>query len=266
MKKIYMNPFIRCLIGDLKYMMCSYRFLAAVIGYVTISLISLLDEIKMFPSASVCYLYMVYHYYPFWLLFLLFAVIPGGGSFCADYKSNYFRYRILRFGEKKYAISKAVSCFISASAMVFLSQWSLIAILALRGPIYLAEDKNAMIGRIYYVLMNENQVWIYFMIRILILAAAAGFFSVLALWISTKVVNIFVVFSSPIIAYYLIDNVSIALDIPFYLSLSKIIRGTIEIKGGITISLLYAMSVLVGLSVVFIIMFHVSCRKRCENG
>ncbi|MDD3278591.1 MAG: hypothetical protein PHG16_06865 [Lachnospiraceae bacterium] len=266
MKKKYKNYFVRSLIGDIRYMLCSYRFLAAVVGYTVISFISLLDEMKLFPGASVYYLYMVYYSYPFWLLFLLFAVFPGGKSFCEDFESRYYRYRILRFGKRNYAVSKAISCFISAFVLVFLSQWLLIGVLTLRGPMYLDVDKSAMPGGIYAVLMNENQIWIYFMIRILILAAGAGFFSIVALWISTKIVNIFVVLASPIIVYYLIDNVSVALGIPFYLSLSRIIRSTIEIKGEIGVSLLYALGIFGGLSVAFMIAFYFGCRKRCEDG
>ena len=49
--------------GDLRYMIASYRFAWACIGYTVISLMSILDEMKTFPEASVFYLYTVYYYY-----------------------------------------------------------------------------------------------------------------------------------------------------------------------------------------------------------
>lgn len=48
--------FTRCLVGDLRYMIASYRFAWACIGYTVISLMSILDEMKTFPEASVFYL------------------------------------------------------------------------------------------------------------------------------------------------------------------------------------------------------------------
>ena len=258
--------FARCLVGDLRYMIASYRFVWACIGYTVISLVSILDEMKAFPEASVFYLYTVYYYYPFWLLFLLFAVISGGASFCVDWENRYFRYRILRYGKKNYAVSKALSCFLSAATLIFISQWMFILFISMEHNVWNQSDSAIMDARVYYSLMNETGIWFYFLIRILMLAACAGFFAVISLWISTKIVNVFVALASPIIVYYVVDNLTVALDLPFFVSVSKIVRGMIEIHAGPMATLLYAISFFSGLALLFVVAFYFECRKRCENG
>ena len=260
------NTFIKCFVSDLRYMIISYIFLISCVSYVGISIISIIDEMKAFPDSSAFYLYTVYNFYPFSLLFLLFAVLPGGGSFCVDWENRYYRYRIIRYGKKKYAVSKALSCSISAAILVFISQLSFIFFLCIGRNVLAKGDEQMMLGRIYYPLMNKYDIWIYFLIRILMVSACAALFSVLALWLSTKIINIFVVLASPIIIYYFFDNLSVALKFPFFLSISKIVRGAIEIQAGPGFTLLYSVCFFLILTGGLIYAFYRGCRKRCENG
>lgn len=262
-----MRRFIDCFIGDLKYMVFSWRFLLAVVGYVCVSFASILDEINRHGGHSVFYLYIVYYYYPFWILFLLFAVIPGSGSFCSDWENRYWRYRVLRFGKKIYAFSKAIACFCSAGMLVFCGQWIFFLVLHLKWPMYYAAvDEGTMRGRIYYSLMSESGIWLFLLVQILIKATSAGFFAVLSLWISTKITNIFVVLASPIITYYLIDNLTIKLGLPFYISITRLMEGAVELRVGVGATLLYAIGVFTGLSMILIVAFYFSCKRRVENG
>lgn len=261
-----MKRLLRCIGIDLKYMVISPRFFFACTGYAAISLLSVMEEMQAIPGASVYYLHMVYSFYPFWLLFLLFAVVPGSASFCSDWENRFFRYAVQRAGKVVYACSKAVSCFLASFLLVFLAQGLFLFLLRLRGPMYLDMQGEGMAGTVFYSLMNETDIWKYFFIRIMTISVGGGFFSVFALWFSTKLTNIFVVLFSPMILYFLIENLTIWLKLPIFLSLPRILNGTVTLSSGPWQTLGYAITVFTVLAAIFAIAFCRSCKRRVENG
>ena len=75
---------MKMILFELKNALWSKRFLFTVVGMVFLSMSSLINEMKAIPDSSVYYLYMVYYYYPMWMIALVLAPIPGAISFCID--------------------------------------------------------------------------------------------------------------------------------------------------------------------------------------
>ena len=83
-------------------------------------------------------------------------------------------------------------------------------------------------------------VYLYFAAVIFIKACCAGAFAEFALWLSTKITNVFVTLAAPMLAYYVLNTLMMWLRMPskFYPAFGA----------------------------VFLVLFTRSCRRRLENG
>lgn len=259
-----MRRMINSLRTDLRYMLISCRFLLACVGLALVSLLSVAEEIVSNGAGSVYSYYTIYWYQPFYILYLLFSVIPGAVSFCIDWNTKHFRFVLLRSNKKIYAFSKATACFVSGFLTTFIGQLLFLLALSIKFPGFIDNGMSAP-GGIYAELMNEQDIWIFFFIRVLLQAMAAGFFAVFSLWLSTKIINYFVVLASPIILYYLIDNLFVALHIPPRFMLSKISQGLLQGPGILEI-VLYCLGYFLLLGIVFSIAFYFGSKRRFERG
>lgn len=257
---------MKTVVFELRNALCSRRFLLTVAGMTLLSLGSLLNEMKTVTSASVYYLYMVYFYYPIWLIALMFAPVPGTISFCIDWNTGIYRTKIIRCGKTRYIMSKIIIAWATAFLTVLFSQILMLVLLANGRPIFSNEDGNALQNGIYQIYLNKSGIWIYFMSKIFCQSMGAAFFALLALWVSAKVTNPLVAATVPIIGYYIIDNVSVWLKLPIYLSIPRLIKGNIEIVKGIGWTCLYVGGIFGGLALLFGYLFFRNCRRRIENG
>lgn len=104
------------------------------------------------------------------------------------------------------------------------------------------------------------------MSKVFFQAMGVAFFAVFALWISVKITDTLVVVTAPIIGYYIIDNISIWLGLPSYLSIPRLIKGNIEIVKGIGYTWLYVGGIFGSLAFFLSWSFFKNCRRRIENG
>lgn len=257
-----MRRLINCLRVDVKYMILSPRFLLACFAYVGISLLSIMAE--NYPNNSVYYLNTVYENYPFWMFYLLLGVIPGSAAFCADWETKFYRFSVVNAGKKVYAISKVVSCFFSAFLLVFLSKWLFVLILGWRWPMY-NNTHDLFDMKVFINYASNSNIWKYFMFRIVTVAFSAGTFSVFALWLSTKITNIFVVLFSPIILFYLVNNFTFFLGLPYEWSLIHIIKGVIVPTNRVGSGIISIIAIFIGLAAVFGFAFYFGSKRRMEN-
>lgn len=257
---------MKTILFELKNALWSKRFLLTVAGMVFLSLCSLINEMKAIPDSSVYYLYMVYFYYPMWMIALVLASIPGAISFCIDWNTHVYRMKIIRCGKRRYIVSKIIITWVTAFLTVTFSQTLMLVLLASGRPIFLDGDGNALRRGIYQAYLNTNDIWIYFMSKVFFQSIGVAFFAVFALWISAKITDTLVVVTAPIIGYYIMDNLSIWLGLPNYLSIPRLIKGNIEIVKGIGYTWLYVGTVFGGLTLFFSCLFFKNCRRRIENG
>lgn len=257
---------MKTILFELKNALWSKRFLFTVVGTMLLSLGSLLNEMKATPDSSVYYLYMVYFYYPMWLVVLVLAPIPGAISFCTDWNTQVYRLKIIRCGKRKYILSKIIITWVTAFLTATFSQMLMLVLLAGGRPTFSDGDGNALREGIYQAYLNANGIWVYFVSKVFFQSLGAAFFAVFALWISAKVTDTLVVVTAPIIGYYIIDNISVWLGLPGYLSIPRLLKGNIEIVKGIGYTWLYAGGIFGGLSLLLGWSFFKNCRRRIENG
>lgn len=257
---------MKTILFELKHALLSKRFLFTVAGMVFLSLCSLINEMKAIPDSSVYYLYMVYFYYPMWLILLVLVPIPGAISFCIDWNTHVYRMKIIRCGKRKYIVSQIIITWVTGFLTAAFSQMIMLVLLLSSRPAFLDGDGNALRGGIYQAYLNANDIWVYFMSKVFFQSIGAAFFAVFALWISAKITDTLVVVTAPIIGYYMIDNISIWLGLPSYLSVPRLIKGNIEIVKGIGYTWLYAGGIFGGLALLFSWSFFRNCKRRIENG
>lgn len=253
------------IITELKHALLSKRFLLTVPAIVILSLCSLISEIRTIPDSSVYYLYMVYFYYPMWMIVFVLAPIPGASTFCLDWNTKMYRLKVIRSGKRPYVLAKILVTWLTSFLAVFLSQTLLLLLLAGTHPVLHPGDGNALQGGIYQAYLNTSGIWVYFMSKAFFLSAGVSFFSVFALWISEKIPDKLLNVTAPIIGYYLVDNLTAWLRLPAVLSVPHLIKGNIEVAKGVGYTWLYVGGMFGLFSLVFGYFFFRNCIRKMEN-
>jgi hypothetical protein len=241
-------------------------FIFSVLGYVVVTLITLLDEGADFKPGvtSLLYIYTIIRYLDFHTLYILFAGIPSSLLFCLDWEHQFIRSIAIRSSKKYYAISKVLTCFITAASSVLLSNVLLLSILSIRFPIF--NGASDVLPNGYLTWSGSSGVIIYLLVKILCEAACAGFLSVTAMWLSTIVVSSFVALASPLVIYYIISTVSYFFFLPVNFHIGSLSQGTVEIYQNPFFSLLYALLVFIIASMASGYFFIENCIRRMQNG
>lgn len=261
-----MSRFLFVVLQDLRRTIISWTFVLAVLGLAFVNIVTLFDEYQYTTqSTSILYLQMLMEYRDFYIIFLLFAALPGTTLFCSDWDNRYIRFSVMRSTKNQYAISKVIACFFSAVLTVILANWLTVALFSLRYPLYLPGDEMNAYGA-YQVFINEEWAWIYLMVSFLCKGFCAGFLSVMALWFSTIVTNVFVTLATPMLAYYLIQVVEYAITVvPFNWIITNLTNARIQL-GSPGVSLLYTLGIFLMFTVLFGFGFVQSCKWRIRNG
>lgn len=92
------------------------------------------------------------------------------------------------------------------------------------------------------------------------------FFSVFSLWLSTKITNIFVALTSPIILYFLWENIAVIFKFPSFLQISTVAKGHFAISESLPKTFIYPLVLFGALSFVFGALFTLGAKRRIENG
>lgn len=261
-----MKRFFCVLKQDLRRTILSWVFLAAVLGLTFVNVLSLFDEYPLFSkNTSVLYLEMLMGYRDFYMVFLLFAALPGTTLFCSDWDNRYIRFSVMRSTKNAYATGKVIACFLSAILTVVLAEWLSVLVFSMQFDLYVPSDANKSFGA-YQVLITPTATPLYLTATFLCKGFCAGALSVFALWFSTKVTNMFVTLAAPMLVYYLIQVVGYSTKIvPSYLSVDNLTRALVDV-GGPLLSLIYTMGVFTTLAVMFGFLFVRSCKRRISNG
>lgn len=260
-----MRIFLNTLREDLRRTVCGKAFALSVLAFTAVTFLTGWEEISFFtPDTPVTYAYMIFQYLDFYLLFLLFAAIPGATLFCADWENRFIRFSAQRGTKLGYGISKGIACFVSAVGVVMASEWLNILLLLLKGHPAYTESSNHNFGA-YGILAGPSTVYLYFLAVIFIKACCAGCFAVFSLWLSTKIPNVFVTLASPLLAFYLLNTLAMALRLPSVFMVSNLARVTLSF-GGPAETTLVAAGVFVLLGVLFTALFACGSKRRLENG
>lgn len=266
-----MRTFFHCLHTDLNRAIFSLWFLAAWVLVVVVCIVASFETI-VHAKGGAMMAFTQAQYFPISdILLLSISVLPGATLFCGDWDNRNFRPLTFRTGFRIYGISKAVACAIAAICTELVGKLTFFLILAVRFPALTQSDGKGSILMVasplqaFEPLFNQHHYLLYFIICELLIALLCAFFAEIALWISAILPNMFVIVASPIIIYYLLNNLLYRVGMPDWLN-PFAVRAGLAVFGGSLQSFLYALAFFIVLCALFGWLFVRKARGRIQNG
>lgn len=261
MKKFFSNARV-----DLRRAFFSFEFLLSVAGMCAALFLSVSSQLRAIVNglmqSNVLNLYDLAHFQGFSLLSAIFATLPYSISFCIDWNNQFIRSVVIRTNIRTYGISKTLTCALAGGSAVALGEVLFILLLCLYFPLVGPQSNLTNSG--YVSLLSGGHFIVFFAFQILVKFFAAVFFSVLALWISTYLTNVFVTLAVPILSFYFLITIPRVIGIPmrwFYNAL----MGSAYADNPYG-SLLYSIVVCSLLSILMGILVVGQIRRRLEHG
>ena len=212
-------------------------------------------------NAHGLYINQIIRYLDFHIIYLLFAAIPGTLLFCEDWDNRFVRVSVVRCSKQKYAVSKVLACFLSAVSVVFFAESLLLLLFCVQFPLFDTINNTSL-----SIAEPVTSILLILLIEILSEGFCAGFLCVVALWVSTKIINAFVTLATPLLAYYLISTTSFAIKIPSEFNIAYLSKAYISINDNLSFSFLFTVLIFFLATSVFSIYFIKNCTRRIENG
>lgn len=208
---------------DLKKSFTFPGFYMALIGVCVLNLLNLLDEIRIFTvkeDCSVLYLYEARHSLgAFSILILFLCALPFGLNFCTEWNNDNTKYCLIRTSKNKYGWSKVIVTALTGFLACQIGYMLLVFLLNLYLPLYPYDTprlESYIIHSQFPQIARAKTIY-YFFISTLPESFSFSFLAVIALYISSKITNVFVVLSSPILFYYGWNFLSGSLGFPYIL-------------------------------------------------
>lgn len=195
--------------ADLYRAFTTPTFWYAIFGLAILHYLNLYDELRVNQGSSVYYLFVMRTGLGgIAVVSFFFSVLPYSHSFISDLHNHYLLYSVKNSSIKKYSISKilitAVTTFLAMIGgymlLVFMLAWN--TPLLPEGGIRLETFIN-MYQTPFSGLVLDGYPITFFLVSVLPEAFCYSFLAVFSLCLSTVIPNIFVVFSTPIIFFYI---------------------------------------------------------------
>lgn len=260
-----MSAFIRVLFVECRRAFASPRFfMAAALVCLTLFFGSWQDLSR--GGGSVAYYYTVAMSEPFYLLFILFCALPHATSFCTDWRSQFIKPYVARTSLPHYQHAKIVSCAASGFFVVLLGQSFFIGILSVFLPITLPEFLSAADANpVFMPLLAQGHTVVYFAALLITRSLCGAVFSVLALFVSTILPNLFVVVATPMLLYYGTVNLAALLGLPPWLRLNRIYASQYDM-GSPASTFLYGVFFSCAITVLLGTAFSAGLKRRLKCG
>lgn len=236
------KKFYRLLFSDFKRAFISKNFLIASLlvtfFYILGTLESFAESIKYGSEINVYDMHSMATFSTFSLLNYVLCAFPFSGSFAIDFKSNYHRMIIARSGKRNYAVSKVIVTAISGMLCLVVGELIYLLICSFFGPAVslttISELNTAGTGAFETIananmLIDGNYIG-YFVLLAISRGLIGSFLSLIALSVSLKIQNVFVIVSSPMLIYYFIENFFMNfLKLPEMFSIANIFDGHVAV-------------------------------------
>lgn len=226
----------------------SKRFL---LSLCLVSALFIMDLLPSFVSGINVYQGEVYYSYDLISLYMLngstmflgftfiVTIIPYAGAFCDDYNSGFLIPFMGRTTGMGYAVGTASACGVSAFLCTFLGQ----VICLLFYNIFIPLNNHSQYTYSDYSLVEAGRYILFLLCFIVLYSLRAAFFALVSLLVSTFVKNKYIIFSIPLIMYFLLMKFGYGvLNLPGYLNVLGIYFGFTFGEDNEVISVLYAMS------------------------
>lgn len=262
---------IRALLLDFKKAIVSKKFFLALVGAIIINFLNVADYIEIDPGVTVAYLFNIKNSTGGCLMCMMFLTsVPYASSFYSDYISNQYKFEIIRSNIDNYCISKAIVTVTMGAATSLLAYMILACILGTVIPIFPTNELAFSVvcgtqNKIFTGLLSTDLKWLYIVCIMFAESLKYGLLSGIALYVSTISRNPFVIFSSPIIVFYVwssLFNMGIFPDILKWHAFDGIFAENIGLAGNMLFSFLYYSIFITIIGIAFI----KGVKRRIENG
>lgn len=209
-------------------------------------------------SGSVLYIFeMVTNGGWFFSIIYLFAAFTSSTGFCEDINNRYFYAIMIRTKGIYYSVSKMISCVLGAMTIVFCGAGLFLIASSVFLPVIRKPEEISGITMLpYRVLLLENKVYAYFVIKILLISISVSFWSCVGILVSTVNPDKFLAISSPFVLNYIVSRLQ--LYMPDYLNLDYMACGypILGDNAGWLCTLIYSIGVYFVLTLLLIYIFH----------
>ena len=180
-------------------------------------------------------------------LLILLAALPSAASFCNDWSCQYIRPVVVRSGVKRYAFAKVLACFLSSLLVILAGMALFFFMMGFYLPVAHPNPINAPVPP--YGVFLESPVPVLYLFCICSLSA--------------RLPNKFVAVCTPLIAGYLLTELSLLL--PPALNLFFLSRGWLSIGQGAAVSYLYTAGIFLALIAAAGFLFYWTVKRRVQN-
>ncbi|MCJ7840774.1 hypothetical protein MUB24_07615 [Lederbergia sp. NSJ-179] len=243
----------------------SPAFYLSIIGVTVLCFISVWDELDAMGPA-----YGVYYYFDIFIgltmfkkLVVLFAALPYVASFCSDWKYQYLKPVVIRTGAKRYVWSKVITCFLSGFLTVFIGVLLFCLLLLLKMPLFPSEDLENIISPLFSPLAEGAFPLLVVLAESFIFSLAAALWTVVGLAVSAFIPSHFVAVTTPVIASYILEEVTKLF--PSWLNLYLLTRSADVLQQGPLISFVYFCFVFLLFAALVGCLFDYQVRRRIRN-
>lgn len=192
----------------------------------------------------------------FIILFYMLCVVGGGLDYCTDVKNHYMRYMVIRSGVRPYAVSRTVLAVLSGYASMFVGQ----ALFCGMMWGYLAIRNRSVSGILAGGAEFRDMCWF-----ILVFSLLGSVLSVLGLFVTSFVPNVFVGMATPVLVYYVVITLTNRYLRNPYLMPSCIYFSYNKLFGGGGRHFLYALLVTICITVILYGGIYRQMKRRGEH-
>ncbi|MCL2078431.1 MAG: hypothetical protein FWH17_01165 [Oscillospiraceae bacterium] len=252
---------------DMKRAFFSPLFFLVILLIVALNYLSVSGEMPL-SQGNVLYFFQLIFGGPFSIVMLFIGTLPYGTSFCVDWKNQFIRPNLIRTTLSTYAWSKVFTVALSAITAVIISNLLTAFLFSLHMPMvfwFYAEYGYELYIQAVIGQLIDIHPMLYLTVRIVIYALHCGFWAVFALLVSTYSTNAFVTYASPVLAYYLVVNLSAVVGVPYYLRFNAVASGYVEM-GGIFASIAYSVLFFAVPTALLGWLTTRNIKRRVENG
>ncbi|WP_043934332.1 hypothetical protein [Bacillus sp. EB01] len=197
-------------------------------------------------------------------LVVLFAALPYVSSFCTDWKFQYIKPVVIRTGINRYIWSKVVTCFVSGFLTVFIGLITFISLLSFKLPLFPTEYLNQEFNnQTFGSLALGDYPLLFLLAKSLVFSLAAALWSVVGLAVSAFIPIPFVAIATPVIASYILEELTMSL--PSWLNLYLLTRSGNVIQEGPLVSLAFFIFIFIFYSVLAGFLFNYQVKRRMRN-
>jgi len=264
------------IITNTKQILTSKSFYISILLIVVVMLFTLFTEniqsrMEFIDYNGVCYeVFLLFYFGILPKLVVLISTLPVVTSFCTDWNTQYIRLVASRTGVSKYARHKVYSCITGTFFTSFVALLIFTLILLTFMPIT-TESGTENVGRMYpFGGLVEQHPYLFQLIRIICFSSFCSVWGALGLALSAYIPNRYIVYASPFVIYYIIEqliNNKITSDIPTWLYIPYL--GTISLTtplfGNYIIDFLYINLLFIGLSLLIGEVFVHGAKRRMRN-